>query len=204
MSLANYTQLQSALTSAISRSDFGVKIIDCIALAEDKMNKRLRLRGMELRVTASISTEYISLPTGFLAMKNFQLNTTPKTHLRYATPDYLDARYPSGDNTDTPAFFTFIGGEIQLAPAPDTTYTAEMTYYEKLDLAADSTNWVLTNSPRIYYYGALREAYHMIKDERRASYYDGLQEASIREAELADDYDQIPDGDLAVRSVSAA
>jgi hypothetical protein len=30
-------------------------------------------------------------------MKNFQLNTTPRTPLNYATPDFLDFRYP--DNT---------------------------------------------------------------------------------------------------------
>lgn len=202
MSLDTYANLKTAIASTLHRSDLTSSIPDFITLAEDKLNRRFRLRGMESRVTASINSEYLSLPTGFLAMKNFQLNTSPRTPLSYLTPDMMDRRYPDINAPNTPKFFTFIGGSIQLAPVPDTTYTAEMDFYKKLDIATDSTNWVLTNTPRCYYYGALMEAAQFMKDDKRIAVWGTMFDNAIREAELADDYDQIPDGDLVMVSDS--
>src|SRR5688572_30616670 len=102
MSLSNYTNLQAAVKSALHRSDLDTSIIDFITLAEDKLNKRLRIRAMENRVTASVSSEYVALPDGFLAMRNFQLNTSPRQRLEYATPEFLDAKYPDASATGRP------------------------------------------------------------------------------------------------------
>lgn len=202
MSLDTYANLKLAVANALHRADLTSSIPDFITLCEDRLNKRLRVRGMESRVTASVNSEYVALPTGFLSMKNFQLNTTPRTPLNYATADFLDERYGDASSTGTPKFFTFIGGQIQLAPVPDTTYTAELDFYKKLDIASDSTNWVLTNSPRVYYYGSLMEAALFMKDEKRAANWAQYFEKALQEIELGDDYDQIPDGDLVIRSDS--
>jgi hypothetical protein len=203
MSFTNYTTLQAAIVSALHRSDLAVAVPDFIALAEDKLNKRLRLRGMENRVTASISSEYEALPDGFLAMRNFQLNTSPRTRLEYATPEWLDARYPDSSVTGQPKFYTLVGGEIQFAPAPDGTYTAEMDFYEKLDIATDSTNWVLTNAPRVYYYGALMEAAAFLVNDKRVPMWAQMLETAIREVETADKSDRFPDFGLQMRSDGA-
>jgi len=202
MALDTYAHLQTALIAALHRSDLNAAVPDFITLCEDRLNKRLRVRGMESRVTASVNSEYMALPTGFLSLKNFQLNTTPRTPLNYATPDFLDYRYPDTTQTGTPKFFSFVGGQIQLAPVPDTTYTAELDFYKKLDIATDLTNWVLTNGPRCYYYGSLMEASLYLKDEKRAASWAVMFESALKEIELGDDYDQIPDGDLVIRSDS--
>lgn len=204
MSLSNYTNLQAAIKSALHRADLDTAIPDFITLAEDALNKRLRLRGMENRVTASVSSEYVALPTDFLAMRNFQLNSSPRQRLEYATPEFLDAQYPDSTSTGKPAFYTFVGGEIQLAPIPDGTYTAEMDYYQKLDIATDSTNWVLTNAPRTYYTGALMEAYLYLKDDKRASYWSQRFEQAIAEVERADKGDRFPDFGLQIRPDTGA
>ena len=200
MAFTNYTTLQAAIKSALHRSDLDSAIPDFIAIAEDKLNKRLRLRAMETRVQASVSAEYASLPDDFLAMRNFQLNTSPRTRLEYATPEYLDARYGDATSTGQPVFYTLVGGEIQFAPIPGGTYTAEMDYYAKLDLASDSTNWVLTNAPRVYFYGAMAAASRYMKDDKRAVQYDALQEMAIQEVERADERDQYPDSGLQMRA----
>jgi hypothetical protein len=200
LSFTNYTTLQAAIVSALHRSDLNTAVPDFIALAEDKLNKRLRLRAMENRQQASVSSEYLALPTGFLAMRNFQLNTSPRQRLEYATPEYLDARYPDSATTGRPLFYTLVGGEIQLAPVPDSTYTAEIDFYEKFDIATDTTNWLLTNAPRTYYYGAMAEAYRFIKDDKRANQYDALQEMVVQEIERADQRDRFPDFGLQMRS----
>jgi hypothetical protein len=203
MALDTYANLKTALASALHRSDLTTAIPDFITLCEDRVNKRLRLRAMETRVTASINAEYLSLPTGFLSAKNFQLNTSPRTPLNFVLPDFLDDKYPDANSTGTPKFYTMVGGEIQLAPVPDTTYTAEMDYYKKFDLATDTVNWLLTNAPRVYYYGSLMEAALYLKDDKRAEVWSQLYETALREIELADSYDQIPDGDVTIMSDSA-
>jgi hypothetical protein len=203
LSFTNYTTLQASIVSALHRSDLNTAVPDFIALAEDKLNKRLRLRAMENRQQASVSSEYLALPTGFLAMRNFQLNTSPRQRLEYATPEYLDAKYPDSATTGRPLFYTLVGGEIQLAPVPDSTYTAEIDFYEKLDIATDSTNWVLSNAPRVYYYGALMEAAAFLVDDKRVPLWAQMLETAIREVEDADKRDRFPDFGLQMRSDSA-
>lgn len=200
MALTNYTTLQTAVANTLHRSDLTSVIPDFVTLCEDKLNKRLRIRGMEVRVQASVSTEFATLPSRFLAIKNMQVNTTPRTPLKFATPDFLDIKYPDNTVTNTPQFYSLVGGEIQFAPVPDTTYTVEMDYYQSLALATDTTNWVMTNAPRVYYYGTLLEAALYLKDKDKAQLWGQLFEAAINEVELADSYDQIPDESLSIRS----
>lgn len=201
MSLSNYTNLQTAVANALHRSDLTSVIPDFITLAEDKLNKRLRIRGMETRVNTTVTagTEYVALPDGFLSAKNFQVNTSPRMRLEYASPEWLDVNFPSPTNTGSPKFYSFVGGQIQLAPVTDGTYTLELDYYQKLDIATDSTNWVLTNAPRVYYYGALVEAALYIKDDKRVALWGALLENAIKEIERADDMDDLPAFGLQIR-----
>ena len=193
MSISTYANLQTALASALHRSDLTSVLPDFITLCEAKLNKKLRLRALETRVTSSVTTEYVALPTGFLSIRNLQLNTDPKVRLEYVTPDYIDLNYPDS-STGEPKFYTIVGGEIQLAPPPDGTYTLEMSYFKKLDLATDSTNWVLTNSPDVYYYGSLLEAAAYLKNDKRIPIWSSLFERAVSELELADRNDRLPIG----------
>jgi hypothetical protein len=203
MALNNYTTLQAAVKDRLKRSDLDTAIIDSITLCEDTLNKRLRLRAMESRQQASVSSEYLALPTGFLAMRNFQLNSSPRVRLEYATPEYLDAQYPDSTSTGKPRFYTLVGGEIQLAPIPDTTYTAEIDFYKKLDLATDSTNWVLTNAPSVYFRGTMMEVYRIMKDDKRADLWERRFESSLADVQTADKGDRFPDFGLQMRSDGA-
>jgi hypothetical protein len=200
MSFTNYTTLKTAVTDALHRSDLGTVVADFITLAEDKLNKRLRIRAMENRQTASISGEYVELPDGFLAMRNLQINTSPRVRLEYASPEWLDKNYGDASSTGTPAFYTFVGGEIQLAPVPSGSFTLEMDFYKKWDIATDSTNWLLSNAPRCYYYGALLEAAPYLKDDKRIPIWSQLLENAISEVEGADNKDRLPSFGLQVRT----
>jgi hypothetical protein len=201
MALDTYANLKTAIATALHRSDLTSPIVDFIALSEDRLNKRLRLRGMENRATTTASAEYVALPTGFLAMRNLQLNTSPRVSLEYASPEWLDVNYPSTAATGKPKFYTLIGGEIQLAPVPDSSYTLEIDYFKKLDIATDSTNWVLTNAPRLYYYGALLEAATFLDDEKNAGIWAKLLEEALKDVESADSKDRFPAAALVMRAV---
>ena len=115
---------------------------------------------METRVTASTVSgqKYYGLPTNFVQMRHFKLNTSPVTDLEYLTPERLDTLW-AGSQTGKPVVYTLTGDEVRVAPTPGSVYTMEMLYYQKFAALSDAnpTTELLTASPDIYLYGALIE-----------------------------------------------
>ena len=115
---------------------------------------------METRVTASTVSgqKYYGLPTNFVQMRHFKLNTSPVTDLEYLTPERLDTLW-AGSQTGKPLVYTLVGDEVRVAPTPGSVYTMEMLYYQKFAALSDTnpTTELLTSSPDIYLYGALIE-----------------------------------------------
>lgn len=156
MAITTYAELQTAVENWLPRTDLTSRIPEFIALCEAKLNRVLRCRQMEQRSTAT-AAEYLELPTGFLELRNIQLNTTPKTPLQLASPEFMDEWISSA--TGKPRYYALLANQIQLAPSPDSTYTIEIDYYESIPpLASNSTNWLLTAAPDIYLYGSLLES----------------------------------------------
>ena len=199
MALTTYTTLQTAIINHLKRADLSSHVPDFITLAETTLNHRLRLRWMETRVTASVSTEYVEMPTGFLEMRNFQLNTSPKQTLRFVTPEYIDTFW-AGSTTGKPVVYTFLGGEIQVAPSPDGSYTGEMSYYAKWDIATDSTNWLLTNAPSVYVYGSLLHSAPFLKNDKRIGVWKAMFEQAMKDVEDADKRERWSGNSLAIRA----
>lgn len=199
MAIGTYAQLQTFLENSLDRSDLDDRIPEFIALNEETLNRRLRIRAMETRATTSISEEYVSLPSDFLEMRNFQLNTSPKQTLRFVTPEYIDTFW-AGSTSGQPKVFTFVGGEIQVAPSPGGSYTAEMDYYAKWDIATDSTNWLLTNAPSVYVYGSLLHSAPYLKDDKRIGVWKAMFEQAMKDVEDADKRERWSGNSLAIRA----
>ena len=172
MAISTYTELKTAVANWLDRDDLTDRIPEFIALAETRMNRVLRLRMMEAKYTASTvgAQRNYALPTGYLQMRNFQLNTSPITTLSYVSPEIFD-RLWGGSTGGTPQFYTILANEIQLGPIPASVQTMEMLFYKKIT-ALSSTNLteqMLTDNPDIYLYGALLEAEPFIMNDERVS-----------------------------------
>ena len=120
MAISNYSELKAAIADWLNRSDLTDSIPDFIALAETRHKRDFKIRRMETRVTASTiaDSEFYTLPDNYVAMRNIQLNTDPKTPLEYLTPEQMDRIY-AGSATGKPKAFSIIGNNIQLRPIPD-------------------------------------------------------------------------------------
>lgn len=182
MSITTYSELQTAIANWLgARTDLTSRITEWIALFEARFNRRIRVREMEARYTATIA-QYLATPTGFAGFRRLQLDTSPVQVLELKSPEWIADNYPS-TSTGKPKVFTIIGSEIQFAPAPDSSYTLAGVYYTKLTnlSASNTTNWLLTDHPDLYLYGSLVEsqAYTNI-DERfpiwKAKYDEALVE----------------------------
>lgn len=166
MSISNLGELKTAVKDWLNRTDIDSKIEDIIDLTQSKIDRDVKVREMNVRTTASVSTEYFDLPNDYQEMRNIQLNTNPIRRLRILTPEQIDTTHASS-SSGIPEFYTIHGDEVQIKPAPDSTYTLEISYVAKLTrLVADAgTNWLLTNHPDIYLYCALYHAAVYRKDE---------------------------------------
>ena len=160
MAIGTFSELKDAIKSWSKRTDLDSTIPDFIKLAETRINRNIRVRSMETRVTASTVSgqKYYGLPTNFVQMRHFKLNTSPVTDLEYLTPERLDTLW-AGSQTGKPLVYTLTGDEVRVAPTPGSVYTMEMLYYQKFAALSDAnpTTELLTSSPDIYLYGALIE-----------------------------------------------
>jgi hypothetical protein len=170
MAIGTYAELQTAVANWLDRDDLGDRIPEFIALAEARMNRLLRLRMMESKYTASTvaAQRNYALPTGYVQMRNFQINLTPIRPIQYVTPEVYD-RIWGGSSSGTPEVYTIIANELQLGPRPDSIMTMEMLFYKKVTALSGSntTEQMLTESPDIYLYGALLEAEPFIMNDER-------------------------------------
>ena len=177
MAITTYSELKTAISNWLDRTDLDDRIPEFIALAETRHRRDFKIRRMETRVTANTiaNTEYYTLPDDFVAMRNIQLNTDPKTALEYLTPEQMD-RVRAGSNTGKPKAYSIIGNTFQLRPIPDGVYQIEMLYFKYFTALSDSntTNDMLTFHPDAYLYGSLVEAEPYLQNDKRIQVWAGF------------------------------
>jgi hypothetical protein len=118
------------------------------------MNRELRVRPMLSRSTATISDEYSAVPTDFLGVRSFALDSAD-----LAFVDVADIDDAATDTTAAgkPTRYSVVGAEFRFFPAPDADYASVLTYWAKIPALSDDnpTNWLLTAHPDAYLYGAI-------------------------------------------------
>lgn len=176
MSISTFDELKTAIADWLLRDDLTSAIPTFIQLAEAQFNREIRDYRMIKRADASIDSEYSAIPSDWAENIRFQLNTSPITTLEFVTADQAAEEKIAFSAAGQPKFFTMIGDEFQVVPAPDTTYTGELTYYSKISALSDSntSNWLLTNAPDVYLYGALIQSAPYLQDDSRVSTWIGL------------------------------
>jgi hypothetical protein len=172
MALANYADLQASIAAWSHRSDLTAIIPDFIVLAEKRINGDIDARLQDSIVTLSTvaSVAYITAPTDMLSIRSLTLTTTNQnTVLDYLTPDQFNTSY--GSTTGLPQAWTLIGDLIYLGRIPDAIYSIQCIYTAEVPpLAANPTNWLITNHPQVYLAACLCEvARYTLNDSLYAS-----------------------------------
>ena len=168
-------------------------IPDFIRRAEAKINRRLHLRAMERLAfydyEASATSRYIDLPKRFLELislstKKASESDTAFLPMRYVAP--ADIMGYVVDNRERPRYYT-LRNYLEVNSLPDVDYTLRMHYLKGWDIEAENTNWLLTNYPDIYLYGALLEATAYLQDDPRLPVWADLFIAAMKDANALDD-----------------
>lgn len=189
MALNTYATLKSSIADFLNRDDLTSVIQTFITLAEAKFNRAIRTRQMIKRATANVDGRFFAMPADFLEARSFQLNTNPITVLEYVTEGYGNTLNSNTYvSSGKPVKFTVVGTQLEVIPAPDTTYEAELTYFGKISALSDdnTSNWLLTSNPDIYLYGALLQSAPYLKDDSRIAVWAQLYTSCIDELNVAD------------------
>jgi hypothetical protein len=205
MAISTYAELKTAVANWLDRDDLTDRIPEFIALAEARFNRVLRLRSMEAKYTANTVADQrnLALPTGYIQMRNFQVNTSPITTLSYVTPEIYD-RLWGGSTSGTPKFYTILADEISLGPIPASVQEVEMLFYKKFTNLSGSatTNSLLTDSPDLYLYGAMLEAEPFIMNDERVPLWAAALDRAVSDMQEQDNKDRHSGSALRVMNTS--
>jgi len=205
MAISTYSELQTAVANWLDRDDLTDRIPEFIALAEARFNRVLRLRSMEAKYTADTvaGQRNLALPTSYIQMRNFQVNTSPLTTLSYVTPEIYD-RLWGGSTSGTPKFYTILANEVSFGPIPGSVMEVEMLFYKKFDnlTTLSPTNTLLTDSPDLYLYGAMLEAEPFIMNDERVPLWAAALDRAVSDMQEQDNKDRHSGSALRVMNTS--
>lgn len=180
MALTTYAELQTAIQTEldISEATFVASIPDLINRAESKINRKLRLREMETLAyatygvgTTELADRLLALPTGYvemippLRMKPSTAADTAYEEVLYTDPGKISLFY--GPATRAGAMRYTLRDQLEFSSPVGTEHTVMMHFIKGFDIATNLSNWLLTNYPDSYLYGALAEAEMFLRNDQR-------------------------------------
>lgn len=156
MAISTYAELKTAVETWSQRGTAVTALVpDFIRLAESQIRNDIRVRAMVQTSTGTLSGTSVALPTRFAQVISVLINNDP---VYYVDPTQWSELSDSA--TDR---FTIIGETMYFKAGGD--YSIE--YYQWFaDLSDDTdTNWLLTNFPDVYLFGALAECSVWTRDD---------------------------------------
>lgn len=183
MAIGNYTELQTAIAGWLHRTDLAAKATEFIALAESRLNRQLRLSMMESSepLTAVIGSRFVALPAGFVEPLAMWIEeASGRSGLRF----YQESGLPVTTSAGQPACWAIDGGNIAFERPADQAYSMTLRMLKAFALSdAQPTNWLLTNHPDLYLYGALIESAPYLRDDSRTTVWQSLFDRALAEVQ---------------------
>jgi hypothetical protein len=205
MAITIYSELETAVTNWLARSDVQPRASEFIALCTAKLNRTLQTRWQESAVT-SISTDAsgrYALPVDFAQINWVRHTLGQGAYIDpVANQEGMDmglAGYPRG--------YTINGNELQTwPPQVNGTGILKIQYRKKIPQinSGTDTNWVLTDHPDVYLYGALLESAAYIRDDERIGLWTQGLATAIKQIQDLDEISRWPASNMQMRPRAAA
>ena len=205
MAITTYAELKSSIANWLNRDDLTSVIPDFISLTEAGINRDLRHYKMVNRVDATLDSRYVQMPADWLETVRFGITSGTTYRLELVSrDDMLEYRQNTSDIAGIPKFYANIGDTIEVFPTPAAEYQMQLQYYAKTPALSDSntTNWLLTDAPDIYLYGALVQAAPYLNDDARTQTWAALYSAAMQSMQKASDDTRFAGSGLRMRVTS--
>jgi len=197
-----YNELKTNIANFLNRSDLTNQIDFFIDATEAELNRRLRVKDMIKRATATADGQYLSLPTDWLEAINVQIDGNNFKPLFQQSIESMDIYRKGNDNvTGSPIYFALVDNTIELAPTPDSSYTLQLTYYGTIDALSDTntSNFISTSYPDAYLYGALKHASIYLMEDDRVALFTSQFEKALEEMRMEQEKAEFGKGSLMQR-----
>ncbi|HDS1550740.1 TPA: hypothetical protein QEK98_002995 [Stenotrophomonas maltophilia] len=186
MAIVDYSTLQASVANWLARADLGTVIPDFIQLGESRINRDLRIRRMQARVTGTAAAGLIPLPDDYAGVLSLKVSYAGGQYEIYPLTEMNDPTYPV--NSGLPLGYTVVGSNIELASGQqDIGYS--LAYWAKVPALSDANQqtWLLTEEPGIYLYAALVEASPYNRNDERTVLWATQYKAIVDRLQAADE-----------------
>lgn len=179
---STYQELKDQIINFVNKPDIDQTVDTFIDLTEAEMSRRLRHWRMERRSTATLSSQYVPLPSDFIEPVRLSI-TSGDTYVLEAESQaqLIDRRAEAANTTGLPRYYAIIDGTIEVFPTPDSDYTLEMVYVSKVQAltSSNTSNWVLEYFPDAYLYGSLMHTAPFLEEDQRLTVWSSLFEKAV-------------------------
>lgn len=170
-----YDSLVADISSYLERTDTATleKIPTFIMLAEQQIALEIKFLGnLTVQESAMVATEpVIDKPARWRKTVSMNIVVAGRRQpVLLRKLEYLREFWPDATQTDVPAYYAdYDYTHWLVAPTPDTNYTFEVLYYERVQPldSANQTNWFTIYAPQALLYGSLLQAMPFLKNDER-------------------------------------
>lgn len=168
MSVDSYTTLIAEIPNYVDEVFTSADIDTFVDLAEDRINRDLRIPAMETALNVTLSGGVAAIPSGFRELKTAYIDGNPTRPLEMRPLDWIHTYHPHRASQSKPSFIGIDGTNFVFGPYPDSDYTLKGTYYKAFDPLSGSneTNWLTDNAKGFLLYACLIYASEFTRDER--------------------------------------
>lgn len=186
MAITTYSELKTALANWAKRTDLADMLGDFIALAESRIQRSLlaRVQEVETELTMVAGSRYVALPSDFDSPRALWLKANlPREELPQVLPEQL-----TGSNTSGyPEAWAIDGSNIAFDKPASSAWAFDFRYCKPLSLSdSTTTNYILTNYPDVYLFGALVELHGYTYNSQQSAMCEARFQAAIRDASDAE------------------
>jgi hypothetical protein len=204
MSVTTYAELKTTVANYLARTDLTDQIADFIRFAELRLRREVRIRQILKSTTISTTsgTSTVNIPSDFLEVRDFIVNTNPVQPLTYSSPSTF-SRNSRTTESGKPLDYTILATQFQLAPIPDSVYSLKLLHYFTPTYLSDSntSNEFLVNVPDLLLYATLLEAEPYLMNDARVSTWGAMYEKGLAALTKSDESAQYSGVPLAVKVV---
>lgn len=181
MALDTYSELKSAVSDWMARSDLSGNVADWIKLAESRLNRQLDAVEVDQSLTGTASSREIDT-------SSYAIVQPVALYMSEAGSDEIQliekAGFPFLDSTGRPKFWDFDrSAEKIIFDRPlDTAYSFRLRYRQKFALSDSvTTNWLLENYPDIYLAATLVWGGGFVSDFAKAAAFKSVLDEGLPE-----------------------
>ena len=180
--IANYAELVNAVAVVTHRTDLASVVPVFLGIAEQKINRRLRVRQMEVALNAVPFTGFeLLLPTGWLETRELRNADAQQSPISTKPSEFVR----SNDRTGQARFVAVEGQRWRFDAA---TGSVSGSYYAAVPALGTTapTNWLLTENHDLYLFGLLAELAIYERDNEMAALWAQRSEGLITELNSTD------------------